>query len=382
MAMPPRTSHPRVAMWLSNFPLDRREAAALLVDGLRLVSETDLRRDLGDLVDRLVSELPGPVAAFPAREVLPGLSAYPVGRDADYDIFQPGLPGSEAIVGNVLTGLIRQPRVPGILLPDHGLAPLREARVRTILLVDDFSGSGKRLVDFATALRRHATVRSWASGHRIAFHVAVFAATARAVRLLQRRFGEERVHLAHAAPTFAGAGWTAEQLGDVEAMCLAQAGRRRKAMAFGFRASRALIAFEHTAPNNLPFVLWKVAAGWSSLFEGKAVPRDLLSLFAMVPSPSREPLAGTLAAERLGRVLDLLGHRVRRPDRIGEITDTTPAEVARLLGLAQSLGLAGPTLRLTDAGLVELRRWRSKYAPRELRDHAEPYYPSQLRAER
>lgn len=380
--MPPRASHPRVAAWLSNFPPGRQEAAALLVDGLSLVSETDLRHDLGDLVERLLGHLPGPVAAFPAREVPPGESAHPDGRDAKYDIFQPGLPGSEAIVANVLTGLIRQPRPPGILLPEHGLEPLRAARVRTILLVDDFSGSGKRLVDFATALRRHATVRSWASADLVQFHVAAFAATAPAIRFLHRHFGEDRVHLTHAAPTFAGAGWTPEQLEDVEAMCLAQAGRRRKAMALGFRGSRALIAFEHTAPNNLPFVTWKVAAGWNSLFEGKAVPRDLLSLFAMAPSPPREPLAGTAGAERLGRVIDLLGHRVRRPGRIGEVTDMTPTEVARLLALAQSLGLAGPTLRLTDAGLVELRRWRSAHAPRELRDHDEPYYPTQLRAER
>ncbi|KQT33676.1 hypothetical protein ASG29_06600 [Sphingomonas sp. Leaf412] len=382
MAIAPRTGHPRVAAWLSNLPPNRQEAGALLVDGLRLVSETDLRRDLGDLVERLLGQLPGPVAAFPAREVPSGESAHPTGRDAGYDVFQPGLPGSEAVVGNVLTGVLRQPAARGQLLPDHGLAPLRAAKVRTILLVDDFSGSGKRLVDFATALRRHATVRSWASAGLIEFHVAVFAATARALRLLHRRFGEDRVHLVLAAPTFAGAGWTAEQLADVEAMCLAQAGRRRKAMALGFKESRALIAFEHTAPNNLPFVLWKVADGWNSLFEGKAVPRDLLSLFAMTPAPPREPLAGTAGAERLGRVIDLLGHRVRRPDRIAEVTDTTPAEVARLLALAQTLGLAGSTLRLTDAGLVELRRWRSEYAPRELRDHDEPYYPSQLRAER
>ncbi len=381
-AIAPRIDHPRVAAWLTNFPPNRQEAAALLVDGLRLVSEKDLRRDLGNLIERLLGQLPGPVAAFPAREVPPGESAHPDGRKAKYDIFQPGLPGSEAIVANVITGLVRQPRPPGILLPDLGLDPLREAKVRTILLVDDFSGSGKRLVDFATALQRHATVRSWVSGRRIQFHVAAFAATARAIRVLHLRFGEDRVHLAHAAPTFAGAGWTAEQLGEVEAMCLAQAGRHRKAMALGFRESRALIAFEHTAPNNLPFVLWKVAIGWDSLFEGKSVPRDLLSLFAMVPSPPRQPLAGTAGAERLGRVIDLLGRRVRRPDRIGEVTDMTPTEVARLLALAQLLGLAGPTLRLTDTGLVELRRWRSEHTPRELRDHDEPYYPSQLRAER
>jgi hypothetical protein len=377
-----RRGHPRVTAWLQNFPAAKRETAGLLVDGLMLVSETDLRRDLGDLIAGLIPRLQGPVAAFPAREVNDARSAHESGREGAYHMLEPGLPGSEAVIGNILTGVVRQRSAGLDLLPQLDLATLRDRKVRTILLVDDFSGSGKRLVDFHRALLRHLTVRSWASFKWIQFHVATFAATNKAARLLERHFGDDRVHLVRACPTFAGAAWTPEQLAEVESLCETYAGRRNKRRALGFRDSRALIAFEHTAPNNLPYVLWKVADHWSSLFEEKAVPRELLPLFAMQPSPAHEPLAGSAGAKRLGQIVDLLGHRVRNAGSISEITSISIPEVNRLLALVKQLGLTNATLRLTDAGRLELKKWRAAHPLHDLPNREEHYYPRQLRAER
>jgi hypothetical protein len=377
-----RTAHPRVVQWLDNFPARQRDTATLLVAGLKLVSETDLRRELGDLVSSLLQSLPSPVAAFPSREVVEGQPAHQPGREGDYLIFDPGLPGSEAVVGNILTGIQRRPQSKGLMLDHFDLKTMRDAKARSVLLVDDFSGSGKRLLDFERGLRRHPTIRSWASSRHITFHAVVYSATARAANLLRRRFGADRVHIVRPCPTFVTAGWSPEQLADVEALCLEKAGRKRKGMALGFRSSRALIAFEHTAPNNLPYVLWRTAEKWNAFFEGKAVPNDLLRLFTMAPVPPREPLAGTEGARRLGRLIDLLGHRVRNVDTIAETIDISLEEAGRLLKLVQDLGMAGPTFRLTDRGLTELRRWRAAHAIRELPNRSDPYYPLQLRAGR
>ncbi len=377
-----RIDHPRVGSWLENFSAARRDVAALLVDSLELISETDLRRELGDLIATILPALPAPVAAFPAREVPEGVSAHAEGRDGAYHLLEPGLPGSEAIVGSILTSVLRRSTTAPNLLETHDLPSLRDKKVRTVFLVDDFSGSGKRLIDYHRALLRHPTIRSWTSLGWIEFHVVAYAATKRAAGLLRRRFGEDRVHLVRACPTFAGAGWTPEQLGEVEALCRSSAGRRKRDWALGFRDSRALIAFEHTAPNNLPFLLWKVADGWNSLFEFKGVPSDLLRLFTMRPGPAREPLAGSAGARRIGQVIDLLGRRVRNVGDIAEVTTFSIDEIRRLLALVQQLGLADVNLRLTDAGRIELRRWRAAHAIRELPDRPEPYYPRQLRVER
>ncbi|MBT2189437.1 phosphoribosyltransferase-like protein [Sphingobium nicotianae] len=377
-----RSEHARVSAWLQNFPDAQRGVAGDLVDALSLISETDLRRELGSHIAQLVERLQAPVAAFPVREVAPESSAHEPGRDGGYHLFDPGLPGSEAIIGNILTGLVRRSSLSTRILSTLDLGTLRDRKVCTILLVDDFSGSGKRLLDFHRALRRHPTIRSWASFGWIDFHVATFAATNRAAALLAKRFGEDNVHIVRSCPTFVGTGWTPEQQAEVEKLCQTHAGRSNRRRALGFRDSRALIAFEHTAPNNLPYILWKRADNWNSLFEDKAVPDDLLPLFTMRPAPAATPLAGSAGAMRLGQIIDLLGHRVRSAGEIAEITDISMAEVNRLLVLVKQLGLANQTLRLTDAGRLELRKWRLAHPDQQLPNRVEAYYPRELRAER
>lgn len=375
-----RRDLPRVAKWLQNFPPKRRDAATLLIDGLTLVSETDLRRDLDQLIVSLVETLPNPVAAFLSREVAPEESAHGEGREGGYPMFDPGYPGSEAVVGNIVAAIQRRPWAKGRMLGQLDLDTMRQSKARTILLVDDFSGSGKRLLDFERALRRHPTIRSWASYKLITFHVVLYAATDRALSLLRRRFGEDCVHVVRPCPTFATLPWTAEQLAEVEGLCLDYGGVKKKPFALGFQNSRAMIAFEHTAPNNLPFVLWRIGDAWNSLFELKYVPPELLRLFTMAPGREREPQPGSDGAERLGQVLDRLSHRVSKADRIASDLEISMKEARRLLKLVLDLDLVDAKFKLTDNGWIELRRWRGAHAIRKLPNNSEAYYPRQLRA--
>lgn len=381
-----RRDHPRVARWLENFLLEERETAALLIDGLKLVSETDLRRELGDLVAGLVARLPGPVAAFPAREVASEDSAHEEGRLGGYQLLPPGMPGSESVIANILTGITRRPHITADeMLPDLSLPSLRDKKVRTILLVDDFSGSGSRILKFHSALLRHPTIASWNSLHLIDVHVAAYFATDVAMDALGERFSKEKIHVVRACPTFERQGWTEEQLVEVEELCrkhVPKVRRGRPDYALGYGDSRALIAFEHTAPNNLPKILWQVRPDWHSLFEFKSVPSDLLTLFTMFPAPPQEPLAGSSGAQRLGDVLELLARRIRDAHAIAAHGDISLSEVHRLLNLLQSLGYAASGLRLTEAGRAELKRQRDANPPLVLPNRDDPYYPQQLRAER
>lgn len=221
-----RLGHPRVASWLGNFTADQRDTAGLLVDSLKLVSETDLRREMGELITKLVTALPGPVAAFPVREVDAGRSAHEEGRDGEYYLIDPQLPGSESIVSNFLTSTFRRPATSHALLDRMDLATLRERRVRTVLLVNDFAGTGNQMLGFFAALRRHPTIRSWMSYHLLDFHAVLYAAPDAAVARLNTVFGDDHVHLARACTTFANADWTDEQRADVEQLCVDVAGRR------------------------------------------------------------------------------------------------------------------------------------------------------------
>lgn len=376
-----RLSHPRVASWLHNFPPDRRGTAALLIEALHLVSATEVRTELGMEIRRLLQVLPNPVAAFPVREVHPPESAHGEGRDGSYDLLPPGLPGSEAVIANVLTGISREPAFRGSLLTALDLSTLRSSKVRTLLLVDDFSGSGKRLKEFGKALRRHPTIRSWESYGLLEIRVVAYAATAEATRLLRSDFGPEKVHLVRACPTLANAGRTLEQAKEVDALCVDFCGRLTR-YAYGFRNSKAMIAFEHTAPNNLPAILWRVDPGWNPLFEFKAVPPSLLGLFAMAAAPGPAASVTGEAIDRMGTILDMLDHRVREDDAIADATGISYREVHRLLKAAETFGLITVVKRLTDAGRVELRRWRDAHAPLVLPNRDDAYYPMQLRAGR
>lgn len=76
-----RSTHPRVAAWLSTFSETRRGTALLLSNALRLFGANDLSRKLDGLVAQLVETLPNPVAAFPVREVKDGKAAHGDRRD-------------------------------------------------------------------------------------------------------------------------------------------------------------------------------------------------------------------------------------------------------------------------------------------------------------
>lgn len=376
-----RQNHARVAKWLTNFNREHQPAAKTLVDAVKLVSATEVRTELGREIRRLLTSLPHPVAAFPVREVAPPESAHGVGRDGPYDLLPPGLPGSEAVIANILTGISRESSYDRLILTSLDLHKLRTRKVRTILLVDDFSGSGKRLKDFGKALRRHPTIRSWLSYGWVKIHVVAYAATAEAIRLLRSDFGPDYVHLVRACPTFENARWTPEQKADIETLCKDYCGRLGR-YKLGFRKSKALIAFEHTAPNNLPAILWRVDDGWNSLFEWKAVPADLLALYATDHAESSSPSVSGQSFERLGHVLQMVGHRVREEDAIVEATRFSYEEVYRLLGAARSFGLVTTKLRLTEIGRAELRRWQTTHKPLVLPNQDDAYYPTQLRAGR
>lgn len=374
-----RQSNKRVANWLTNFKSEHQATAMMLVDALQLVSATEVRTDLGREIRQLLTALRAPVAAFPVREVDPPESAHGEGRDGSYELLPPGLPGSEAVIANILTGISREPAYEKLILTSLDLAHLRTCKARTILLIDDFSGSGKRLKDFGKALLRHPTIRSWLSYGWVKIHVVAYAATAEATRLLRSDFGSDNVHLVRACPTFANARWSPEQAADIEALCNDYCGHLRK-YKFGFRKSKALIAFEHTAPNNLPAILWRVDGGWMPLFERKAVPHDLLALYVGGPPASPSPSISGASFDRLGQVLQMIGRRVREEDAIVDATRFSYAEVGRLLGAARAFGLVTPKLRLTDAGRIELRRWQVANKPLLLPNRGTAYYPTQLRA--
>src|SRR4051812_26314340 len=159
------------AGWLANFEGAERATAAALIDEVLLVSRNSLVRELRDLVETILADRDDPerpIALFAERavrkhkgKVLPFFPDAGGGRATG-----PGVPpivvdpsdqevGSEGLIANLITDLARLYQ--GEVLSHPGPDRMRRDRVRRIVIVTDFIGSGKRVWEMLEALRAVAT---------------------------------------------------------------------------------------------------------------------------------------------------------------------------------------------------------------------------------
>ncbi|MGI9374558.1 MAG: phosphoribosyltransferase-like protein [Tsuneonella suprasediminis] len=402
----------RVDQWLTNFAEDDRFAARLLFDGLDLVSEDQVRSGLNERIENLATVLPGPLVLLPVRE-LPIAEGYfdPSDNTIPPEAISPrGEHGSEAIVANIVTGQLRRKNMP--FLKDPSIEAMREAKVRSILLVSDFAGSGDQIVKFERAINQHPSIASWRSRGWIRIHALTYAATNVAMERLRDHFGQRQVHSHKACRSFDDCGWSREERAAIEKLCVGYGPRRRRRSRskfgpYGYKNSQGMMAFAYSVPNNLPAVLTTLgraqgSRNWEPLFEGRVVPPELRPLFGD-PSPEKrlhrslkaarqERLAkggwASVAGTDASRLLLLLAALSRRPKRVDQVmgmTGLAAMEIVQLARCLRSWGLLGENLHLTDAGRQELRHakgLRLLDPPPLLHANTEPYYPRQLRVER
>jgi hypothetical protein len=391
--------------WLSNFKDEDQPAARLLLDSLEFVGQDQLRNGLLQLIESLAEKLPSPIALIPARELEATQSYYSLkNRDAKPSLLLPNsFPGSEAIIANIAQSLRKQQRNKGPFVASPSLRNMRSAKARAVLYIDDFSGSGKRITKFHEAYRRHPTIKSWESYKLISYHVA-YAMTPTAHDRLSKLFGSDNIHVARICPTFSTQNWTSEEHENVERVCREYTCWGKQGYELGYDKSRGLLVFSHSAPNNLPAILWQLdartSAHWSPLFPDRSVPSDLSPLFEESTYGARltsslHRLAQTRlargdwrdeASPELKNVLLVLAAMARRPQnyvRIAELTRLSYREISAIVESCRGWHLVGTMgLRLTDEGLAELRHAKGISLTDEkatLKGSTEFYYPRSLR---
>ena len=169
------------ARWLARFPDGEASIARDLIDEVLLVSRDGFTSGLRGILDNLCNHRTSngkhrtqlPLALYAEREV--------VKEDSKILPFFPnsergralggGVPpivtdplhqevGSEGIVANFITDFCRS-QGPHVALNHPGPDELRSGKARTIVVVTDFIGSGKRIFEMLEAFRYVATLRSW-----------------------------------------------------------------------------------------------------------------------------------------------------------------------------------------------------------------------------
>ncbi|MCQ1835160.1 hypothetical protein NOJ17_09505 [Neorhizobium galegae] len=357
---------------------------------LTLVSHSEFERGLKSAISESAETTATPIALFAARELDSGSPYF--GESGEIDAVGRGSDlGSEARVASLIRNLAR---ADDKFLNHPSVEAMRRARCRTILMVDDFIGSGQRISDFFDALWSHPSLRSWHSLGLIQFGVAAYSATEDGLKRVSKLKTSPTVTLHRECPTFHNMPWRKNTRDATLAIF-------KKHGSLGFKGTAAAIVFEHGCPNNCPSVFWAKPTkkrSWPPVFPEKSVNLDIASAFppeivrrdpAVALALAGQPkLAKSGALQRRGpvgalalTVIGLAARGVRKRTSIAYATGLSIVDTARLLDRCVKWGYLTLTYRVTDAGLSELnyakkdRRSKKNVPPRG----EDIYYPNQLR---
>jgi hypothetical protein len=388
--------------WLEQFDPEDAEAASQLVWGLTLVSHSAFERDLSRRILDAAAQVGSPVAIFAAREITDtddfDCKLNVIDGSSNVDSVNPGSDiGSEGRVAATIRSICRTK--PSQLLNHPNKGEMLATKCDAIIVVDDLIGSGDRVYYFLNALWRNLSLRSWKSRSNIRFIVVAYASTEKGCeRVTSHRCSPEVIY-GRICPTLKSVPWSDSKKNAVSSLCK-QYGRNVAAWRFvlGYGRSSALLVFEHGCPNNVPAILWSgpmVKKQWVPLFPAKAVlppetsafppeiarrdPIDLLVDAGQARLANAFPVILGLSHETL-LILAFAEKGIRTLAAISFATGKTESECANALKNCIQWGLLTHRLRLTSAGIAELRAAERKSRIKEIAPVGnDSYYPQMLR---
>lgn len=404
-ASPSRTDEGRT--WLRNFATEDLATARLILDSLRVPSEHEIRVGLLDKLNE-IRDLPRkPILALPIRSLRDFTGSQP--NSIVYEDFLPhaeisATPGSEAIAANIIRDMIGiRSTSSEFLHPTSSIADLRANRCRTLLLVDDYSGSGSACINYVKSWLRNSTIRSWRSFGWLEIHVLLFAASSLAAKRIKRTNIVDRLHIVEPAADFDNSSWKGDEIRSAVDLCdrYTQPRRRARGEALGYKSSKGLFVMQHTVPNNLPAIFLQTRGpkneDWDALFPGRTFPTALQRKLAGYKArsdftplaqafPDRALLEALIAEGRIPEgpylmVLSLIAGHSGTDETIAGILSVSTIQIRDIRVALRGWGLIDAKNHLTDAGWETLRQARMR--PRHVRfgliGKDDPYYPQQLR---
>ena len=265
--------------WLKNFyNLEERDSAIDLINEILLVNWDDFVNGLNSLLDDIQSVSKHKVALYAERPINKVFGKTPSffpnarngraeGRGVPPIVVDPRYQevGSEGIVANIIKDYcVRNPRSS---FSHPGPNKLRKEKVREIIILTDFIGSGQRVIQMLESFRYVATLRSWRSYHLIRFVVVAYSGTSEGIAVVRSHKLRPEVRIIMGCPTIQNT-FTGQQRKRIEELCRSYPKGHRQPL--GYRDSAALIAYAHGCPNNVPPILHSRKSGWKPLFEGRS----------------------------------------------------------------------------------------------------------------
>lgn len=255
--------------WLQQFPFVDREIGRQLLRSLRLVSHTQFETGVSDVLLQLIQEI--------GDENFALFSVVEIPTEEDPHKPPKRVAGSSADrVRNMNENLAR---IYGPRVQAHPtLHSMRAQRIRNVVLVEDFIGTGKRVATYLREVMK-ATVKSWISYKWTKLWIVSYGGLETGVRVVLRKgYGltEDRVRLA--TPAQKSGQFFTPLMQD---FCTRFAERTERAhIPLGFGKGAVGMIFEHSCPNNAPVVLWSKGHRYKALFPNRGVPVALKVAFS------------------------------------------------------------------------------------------------------
>ena len=397
---------PFAQKWLSAFENQHRELAFNLINEILLVSRDEFVKHIESILVELTSltEPPDKIGFYAERQVKKngyGVCAFfknskrgraegggspPVVADPrDQEV------GSEGIVANIITDFCRRHRSSCFSHP--GPTKLRKEKVRKIVLVTDFIGSGKRICEMLDSLNSVATLKSWKSYGLIKYIVVSYSGTERGVSAVRNHRLKPEVKVVIGCPTIENT-FKGDKRKNIEDLCsLYPKGVKNP---LGFEDGGALIAFAHGCPNNAPPILHSRHRQWEPLFKGRstadiasAFPQDLKNCqiekctnAQLKMRKARGELSRNKDWISIMRILDAIQAGSRTAEVISSKCRMFNIDVQKYVILASNAGWIDNNCRITGLGRAELSRLKKRRRRKPLlldEPDNSLYYPTQLR---
>ncbi|WP_199450853.1 phosphoribosyltransferase-like protein [Vibrio harveyi] len=362
--------------WLSQFLPEHRGVAAQLLDSLHIVSTEDMRSDLRVLIEDIARDRSQKSALLPIRECAAQESIYDTQNPTISPVLQSATEslGSEAFISNLYTELTRARKRQFMLekVQVNGerkeLAPslsfMKHHKFKNLFLVDDLIGSGDRVVSYLDALFRNKTINSWVSYGYIKVHIVSFMATDEGKRVVSRAIKRRKnvsLHVMHRAPSL-------RDLADIKALewlCKSYADKNTQ-YPLGYKESAVRVVFTHSAPNNLPSILYRPVytkfrpnnapslnlSQWAAMFPNRTIPEQFKQDLAAI---KRKPSSRV----DILHLLEVLKNGADKREDIAHLMNRTSAYIQTLLDLCERMGFLTQNravISITNQGLCELSR--------------------------
>ncbi|WP_233970435.1 phosphoribosyltransferase-like protein [Pectobacterium versatile] len=306
--------------------------------------------------------------------------------------------GSEGVLANIISKKSQSFKLKNKYFLQPSVDTIRREKIKNFVIVTDLIGSGQRIIDMIESLWMIETIKSWFSLKYIKLHIACFACTERAERIISNHPFKPQIHkVLEECPTI----W--DSFSDFDRkriITLCEKYGSFDKWPLGYEKSGLLISFEHSKPNNIPAILRKDNSThrlpWRALFPEAYNYNKIDDTMYMLEKDIYERLGfpdmqrvikkmNCWYRTRCAILILIILHKGYRYDR--DIFSLTKASGHLIAEWFKEAWNAGYVLRytrsITKKGYIELNKLinkNKKISHLEMNENL--YYPKSLRAPR